>query len=278
MTRRGLDLAIVLAGAFTPAAAGEALTFHLMQIEQIIGGVEGDTTLQAVQLRMRSSFQNFVAGSSVWVRNATGGSPVRLILFPSGVSNGLAGQRILIASGTFSNHLDSPVSPDFALENLIPATYLAGGTMTFENGGVVYWRVSWGNYTGSTTGSTFNDADGDFGGPIPMALPSAGLQALRFDGAANAPSTSNEDDYVLTAAASTWTNNAGEGGTLIGGGALPCPADIQPDGQVDVTDLLALLSAWGPCDFSCGPADITGDGQVSVTDLLDLLAAWGPCP
>lgn len=60
-----------------------------------------------------------------------------------------------------------------------------------------------------------------------------------------------------------------------------CPADLAPlggDGNVDVSDLLALLAAWGPCD-DC-PADIAprgGDGQVDVTDLLALLAAWGAC-
>ena len=42
-----------IAGAATPAVA----TFHLMQIEQVIGGVNGDTSAQAIQLRMRASTQ-----------------------------------------------------------------------------------------------------------------------------------------------------------------------------------------------------------------------------
>jgi hypothetical protein len=57
-----------------------------------------------------------------------------------------------------------------------------------------------------------------------------------------------------------------------------CPADCAPppDGQVNVTDLLALLAQWGaPGGGSC---DINGDGTVDVTDLLALLAAWGLCP
>ena len=62
-----------------------------------------------------------------------------------------------------------------------------------------------------------------------------------------------------------------------------CPADItgpdgDPDGVVDVLDLLELLAQWG----TSGTADITGpdgdpDGVVDVLDLLQLLAAWGPC-
>jgi hypothetical protein len=39
---------------------------------------------------------------------------------------------------------------------------------------------------------------------------------------------------------------------------------------------LMLLAAWGPCPRSGNcPADINGDGAVDVSDLLILLAAWG---
>jgi len=47
---------------------------------------------------------------------------------------------------------------------------------------------------------------------------------------------------------------------------------------VNLTDLLILLSAWGPCpaEGEC-PADIDGDDDVGTPDLIRLLAAWGPC-
>ena len=58
-------------------------------------------------------------------------------------------------------------------------------------------------------------------------------------------------------------------------------ADIEPlgppDGMVDVLDLLALLSSWGPCQQPCS-TDIVQDGVINVTDLLSILSAWGPCP
>ena len=57
---------------------------------------------------------------------------------------------------------------------------------------------------------------------------------------------------------------------------VPCFADINSDNSVNVTDLLALLAAWGPNPGH--PADTNGDGTVNVTDLLALLAAWGVCP
>lgn len=50
--------------------------------------------------------------------------------------------------------------------------------------------------------------------------------------------------------------------------------DLDGDGMVGILDLLALLSAWGPCAGEC-PADLDGDGAVGVLDLLTLLAYWG---
>jgi hypothetical protein len=63
---------------------------------------------------------------------------------------------------------------------------------------------------------------------------------------------------------------------LLNSSGPPCPADIVGNGSVDVTDLLSMLAAWGPC-MAC-PQDIDGNGQVDVNDLLALLAAWGACP
>ena len=84
--------------------------------------------------------------------------------------------------------------------------------------------------------------------------------------------TGQPDPIILT----------GSGYELTGGfwsafEAQPCPADITDDGLINVTDLLALLAAWGPCSAPC-PPDINNDGNVNVTDLLALLGAWGLCP
>jgi hypothetical protein len=53
----------------------------------------------------------------------------------------------------------------------------------------------------------------------------------------------------------------------------PCPADLNGDRDVNVSDFLQLLADWGT-----GGGDIDGDGTTGVTDFLELLAAWGPCP
>lgn len=64
--------------------------------------------------------------------------------------------------------------------------------------------------------------------------------------------------------------------TIIGDTQPQTPGDLNGDGVVDVSDLLILLAAWGPCPRSgdC-TADINGDGSVDVSDLLILLANWG---
>ncbi|MCH8152269.1 MAG: hypothetical protein IH830_07840, partial [Planctomycetes bacterium] len=55
-----------------------------------------------------------------------------------------------------------------------------------------------------------------------------------------------------------------------------CPWDLDAGGNVGITDLLALLAAWGTDPG--GPPDFDGDGTVGILDLLALLANWGPCP
>lgn len=53
-----------------------------------------------------------------------------------------------------------------------------------------------------------------------------------------------------------------------------CVADINNDGLVNVTDLLAIVGTWGQTNV---PSDINGDGLVNVPDLLAVIDAWGSC-
>ena len=193
-------------------------TFHLMQIEQVIGGVNGDTTAQAIQLRMRAPGQNLVAQAKVVVRDATGANPITVIDMLTNVPVGTTGARVLIASANFANYTNPAVVPNFTMTNLIPDSYLAAGTLTFEsNAGAVYWRLSWGgaNYSGSCTGMVDNDANGNFCPPYPGVLPSDSLQALQFTGSATAMSTSNDLQYAVTTGPAVFTNNANASFTVV---------------------------------------------------------------
>lgn len=104
---------LIVLGTFTPTQAA----FHLMQIEQVIGGVNGDTTAQAIQLRMRSIFQNFIAGTRIVSHDASGLNPIVLITFPSTVANFSAGDRILVATSSFVTQTSPTALPDFIMTN-----------------------------------------------------------------------------------------------------------------------------------------------------------------
>ena len=52
-----------------------------------------------------------------------------------------------------------------------------------------------------------------------------------------------------------------------------CTLDLDADGWVGITDVIALLSSWG-CLVDC-PGDITGDGTVTASDLTLLLTGFG---
>ena len=54
-----------------------------------------------------------------------------------------------------------------------------------------------------------------------------------------------------------------------------CLGDINGDNALNVSDILAIIDAWGPCE-GCA-ADVNADGAVNVTDLLFIVGNWGPC-
>ncbi len=56
-------------------------------------------------------------------------------------------------------------------------------------------------------------------------------------------------------------------------GQLSIAGDLNGDFFVNVTDLLQVLGAWGPCGAPC-PEDFDGNGAVDVQDLLSVLANW----
>ncbi len=58
------------------------------------------------------------------------------------------------------------------------------------------------------------------------------------------------------------------------------PGDVNGDGVVNITDLLAVIAAWGVCPVPANcPADVApigaGDGVVNITDLLTVISHWG---
>jgi hypothetical protein len=233
-------------------------SFHFMQIEQIIGGVNGDTTAQAIQLRMRTGSQNLVSQARLLAVNASGGSAVTLENMAANVPNGSSGARILLTTANFANYTNIPLINDFTMDP-IPTEYLAAGQVRFmDDFSTIYWSLSWGGagYTGSTTGSFTNDANGDFGPPVAGPLPSTSLQALRFTGAASAASTTNLADYALTAGAAVFTNNAGTSFTVTA--PPPAAGDFTENGVVNAADLARWAMNFGTAS---GATHMQGDSD-----------------
>lgn len=222
--------------------------FHVMQIEEVIGGVAGNNTAQAIQLRLRSGGQNQVQSSSLWAADAAGSNRVLLLNIASSVANSAAGDRVLLSTSAFNTLMTTggnpTYTPDFTLASAIPAGYLTAGRLTFEaNGGTVatpgtiYWSFAWGgSYTGPHTGNTQNDADGNFGPAFASALPTTTLGGVRFTGAASALSTTNSADYALTSNPATVTRNDGAAFTVV-----PEPGTV---GLFAMGTLLLSSMAW----------------------------------
>src|SRR5262245_16558991 len=113
---------ILLAAGLLPRPAIAA--FHLMEVEQLIGGVQGDATAQAIQIRQRFAGQNILAGTArLVVRDAAGLNPITLTNFGSNPANAAACARILVATPSFLAKTTPATVADFTIAN-IPPSYL----------------------------------------------------------------------------------------------------------------------------------------------------------
>lgn len=217
--------------ALAPAAFA---SFHLMQVEQVIGGVDGNPLAQAIQLRMRAPGQDLVSQTRVRVWNATGGQPVQVLNITANVSRFATGSRILLATPAFTTAVQAyapTFTPDFTMDIPIPSSYLAAGRMTFEtDAGGILWSFAWGGgaYSGSNLGGIDNDANGNYGPPFPLSLPTSIWQGVLFKGPATALSTTNAADYILSSNPATVITNNGRAFFI---GPRPEIAIITPDGS-----------------------------------------------
>ena len=216
-----LALAVSIVSILAPRADA---AFHVMQIEEVIGGVNGNTSAQAIQLRLRGGGQNQVQNASLWAADATGSNRVLVLNIASFVPNSAAGARVLLSTAAFNTGMGGTYAPDFTLATPIPSSYLSAGRLTFEDDagtvatpGTIYWSLAWGGagYTGSHIGDTTNDADGNFGPAFGSALPTSSRQGVLFTGTAAAASTTNAADYAFSAIPATVTRNDGTAFTVV---------------------------------------------------------------
>lgn len=59
----------------------------------------------------------------------------------------------------------------------------------------------------------------------------------------------------------------------------PCPADLDRDGSIGLTDLATLLTQFGSANALCGDGDLDRDNDIDLIDLATLLTQFGThCP
>ncbi len=100
------------------------------------------------------------------------------------------------------------------------------------------------------------------------------VMSLVPTGAVNAAACDGESFVIITI-----EYLAGESADLNNNGVpdeCETPGDLDGDGDVDGSDLILLLGAWGDCDSCLGClADFDDDCTVGTSDLLILLGNWG---
>ncbi len=209
-----------LAAAFITlllAAPLSRAAFHLVEIEQMIGGLNGEASAQAIQLQLRNANNNVLAGTRLVAYDAAGLNPIVLFDFTANGPSSVNQSRILLTSANFNLAMSGILSTDgltafgsdYTLTNVIPNSYRAGGKVVFQNdaGTSRYWSIAFGSYTGTNTGTTDNDNDGDFGTPFALALPTD-ARGLLYRTFADVPSgsnrhTINSTEFALTAGNAT---------------------------------------------------------------------------
>ena len=136
-------LAITLAALATgPAGSANAETqaFHLVEINKLMVGYNGNTNIQALELKLLGAGENFVSGAFVTVYDSVGDPVATLGTFPGNVPNGVAGDRILCATAAFASAFS--ITPDLVITPGIP---MVTGQVSFEKIGCPINALPYGN-------------------------------------------------------------------------------------------------------------------------------------
>jgi hypothetical protein len=127
----------------------EPQAFHLVEINKLLVGYNGNTAIQAVELKLLSGGENFVGGALVAVYDSLGDPVATLGTFPGNVPNGVAGDRILCATAAFASAFS--ITPDLVINPGIP---MVTGQVSFEKPGCIINSLAYGNVLVRVTGTS----------------------------------------------------------------------------------------------------------------------------
>jgi hypothetical protein len=112
------------------AAPEAAQVFHIMEVNKLMVGYNGDTSIQAIEMKMILGGQNLVSGLSFAAYDGNGALVATLGTFTANVANGANGSRVLAATANFAATFG--ITPDLVITPSIPVT---SGQVAFEEAG-----------------------------------------------------------------------------------------------------------------------------------------------
>ncbi|TMB57628.1 MAG: hypothetical protein E6J56_04225 [Deltaproteobacteria bacterium] len=247
MPRTFVQLAVLI-GLLTPAPS-DAL-YHLAHIHEIMSGITGDPSVQYVEIRMDSGFQNLVGNTRLTVFDCSGRPTVLLTIpnpsTPAGqVPNQGAGRHWIMGTSTLAGATSPSVTPDFTFSPGIPTScgmVCWGGPadpLTFTSRDPSTWDASDPN----------NYIDcvpyGPYTGPQRTACASTPPLTVTPGGGAFSLTRNTNNCYDFALACPTPTNNGPSGGAEVTGTfrpcAPPCVLDVDENGRTEVaTDVVYI--------------------------------------
>lgn len=201
-------ISLLVAGVLAPAlllvaTLGQAdfayASFHCMRIHAVMGGLNGNNTIQYVELRMDAPAQEFVAFQPLQFFDAAGVLKATFT-FPANVTNASTGDSILIATSEF-NGAAMGGTPDFTFSNANTAASNGGDPLhpVQSPGGKVVWLPAGPTCTVRPVPAdsvAYGGATADFG-TAAVALPNPGTNnALRLNNLNTVP-MNNSTEYAL---------------------------------------------------------------------------------
>lgn len=144
-----LDLVPLAIAALTLAPATTHAAFHLMEFSRVMTGWNGDATIQAVELRMQTSGQNFLSGGQIKAYDAAGSLLGTLGTFPGNVANGATDARVLCATAAFQATFG--ITADLTITPGLP---VGTGQVSFEEAGCFVNAIAYGAVTVPKNGTT----------------------------------------------------------------------------------------------------------------------------
>jgi hypothetical protein len=268
-----LSLLSLVALLYAPPAGA---AFHLNEITTVMVGLNGNTTIQAVELKMLAGGENLVGGMSIKVYDAGGAQVDSLGSFTVSVPAGILGRNILCATGNFAATFG--ITPDLVIK---PGLLVGTGQVSFEKPTCFVNALAYGSVTTPKNGTT-----------SAPALPGAAAMVLvrTVDNGTLISCPQSEDAaarFQLVTATSgspvTFTNNAGASVQVFpnaagvdGGAPAAVPLRVYPNpfnrgaqivvapgyGYLAVYDVRGrLVRSWGSPNARGGPLAFYWDGR-----------------